>query len=188
MAGALGMPLAGYTAVLLNNTVVPVWYATHRTLPPFFVASGTAAAAGLLELTCRDGAERRVVHRLGLAARAAELVAGIAVEREAGRVERVARPLRDRRLGRTLARRRGDVGGGPGRSGCCRAAPARARRAGAVLAALGSLAARAAIVEAGTRSARDPRATFELQRSGLGGESVTGRAAVTGPGGRRATG
>jgi hypothetical protein len=181
------MPLAGYTAVLLNNTVVPVWYATHRTLPPFFVASGTAAAAGLLELTGRHGAERRVVHRLGLAARAAELAAGIAVEREAGRVERVARPFRTGASG-ALWR----AGAGMSAAGLVLGlAPRRARaarRAGALLAALGSLAARAAIVEAGTRSARDPRATFELQRGGLGGASVTGRAAVTGPGGRRATG
>ena len=181
------MPLAAYTAVLLNSTVVPVRYATHRTLPPFFVASGTAAATGMLELTRLDGGERRVVHRLGLAARAAELAAGYAVEREAGRVERVARPLRTGASGASWRAGAGMTAAGLVLGALPRRARA-ARRAGAALAALGALAARAAVLEAGTRSARDPRATFELQRSGMGGASVTGRAGVTGPGGRRATG
>jgi formate-dependent nitrite reductase membrane component NrfD len=185
-AGALGMPLAGYTAVLLNNTVVPVWYATHRTLPPFFVASGTVAATGLLELTRLSAPERRVVHRLGVAARVADLLTARAVEREAGRVERVARPLRDGASGALWRASSGMVGASLALGLLPRRARA-ARRAGAVLGALGSLAARVAIVQAGVRSARDPRATFELQRAGLGGASATGRAAVSGPGGRRAT-
>ena len=33
----------------------------------------------------------------------------------------------------------------------------------------------------------DPRATFEMQRAGHGAKQVTGRAAVVGPGDRRAT-
>jgi formate-dependent nitrite reductase membrane component NrfD len=187
IAGALGMPLAGYTAVLLNNTVVPVWYSTHRTLPPLFVASGAVAGTGVLELMRLSEPERRVVHRLGVAARAADLVAGRAVRREAGRVERVARPLRTGASGALWQAGAGLTAAGLALGLLPRRAR-RARRAGASLGALGALATRAAVFEAGVRSARDPRATFELQRAGLGGASVTGRAGVTGPEGRRATG
>jgi formate-dependent nitrite reductase membrane component NrfD len=185
-AGALGMPLAGYTAVLLNNTVVPVWYATHRTLPPFFVASGTVAATGMLELTRLSAPERRVVHRLGVAARVADVLAARAVDREAGRVERVARPLRTGASG-ALWRAASAMTAASLALGLLPRRARGARRAGAALGALASLAARVAIFQAGVRSARDPRATFELQRAGLGGASATGRAAVAGPGGRRAT-
>src|SRR5205807_3058455 len=38
-AGALGAPLAGYTAVLLTNTAVPVWEQPRRSFPPLLVAS-----------------------------------------------------------------------------------------------------------------------------------------------------
>ena len=52
----------------------------------------------------------------------------------------------------------------------------------------GSLALRLAVFHAGRASADDPRASFALQRAGGGGAAAVGRPAVTGPGGRRATG
>jgi hypothetical protein len=51
-----------------------------------------------------------------------------------------------------------------------------------VLGTAGALGMRMAIFYAGVASARDPRATFEHQRSGHGAFEVTGEAAVSGPG------
>lgn len=83
-AGGLGLPLAGYTAVLLTNTAVPVWNQSRRALPVLFVSSAVTSLVSVLELTDLDGHEVGVVRRLGLVSRLAELAAGVAVEAEAG--------------------------------------------------------------------------------------------------------
>ena len=49
--GLLGMPLAGYTAVLITNTAVPLWQGTHQSLPLLFMASSTVGA-GLSKKAC----------------------------------------------------------------------------------------------------------------------------------------
>lgn len=46
VAGVLGGPLAGYTAVLLANTSNPTWNDAKKHLPYVFVSSASAAAAG----------------------------------------------------------------------------------------------------------------------------------------------
>lgn len=46
LAGLLGGPLAGYTAVLLANTSNPTWNDARRHLPYVFVSSAAAASAG----------------------------------------------------------------------------------------------------------------------------------------------
>src|SRR5207245_946794 len=51
VSGMAGVPLSGYTAVLLSNTAVPLWQQTRKALPPLFVASAMSAAASLLQLT-----------------------------------------------------------------------------------------------------------------------------------------
>src|SRR5207249_919553 len=89
-AGAVGLPLAGYTAVLLSNTAVPVWSQSRRSLPALFVSSAISSAASLLELMTLSPHEARIVHRFGVAGKVGELAAINAVENEAGRVERVA--------------------------------------------------------------------------------------------------
>src|SRR5438132_7597521 len=66
-AGAFGLPLAGYTAVLLANTAVPLWRASAATLPPLFVASAVTSAASALELCEVNPFEARVVRRFGVA-------------------------------------------------------------------------------------------------------------------------
>ena len=158
------MPLAGYTAVLLNHTVVPVWEQPRRSLAPFFVASGATSAASLLDLMRLDAHEDRVVRRFGLLARVAELAAAAAVEREAGRRPRVARPLRE---GLSGALWRTSTALSAASLGLSLLPRTRRRRALAGLAgAGGSLAARYAMFHAGLASARDPRASFELQRAG----------------------
>jgi hypothetical protein len=179
-AGVLGGPLAGYTAVLISNTAVPVWQATRRSSPPAFIASSMSAAAGLLQLMRLSPREGRIVRRFAVAGTVAELAAEQVLEREAARVERVARSLHPGRAGLLL--RAAKVLSAA--SLALNLAPGRSRwrtRASGLTGALGSLAFKWGLFEAGRASARDPRATFHQQRAGFGGAEVTGRAAVAGP-------
>jgi hypothetical protein len=185
-AGFTGMPLTGYTAVLLANTAVPVWQASRRSLPVLFTASAVSGAASLLDLLDLGEREQRVVRRYGLAGKLAELAAMLAVERDAGRVERVGRPLREGVAG-ALWRASKAFGTAslafsllPGRG--------RGKRTlSGLLGTMGSLALRFAVFHAGRASARDPRATFRQQRAGYGAAEAAGVAAVTGVQGRQAT-
>ena len=176
-AGLAGIPLSGYTAVLVSNTAVPVWQATRRSTPPLFMASGVAAAAALLQMMELSDKESRIVRRFAVAGAVAELASGVAVEREAGTVERVARPLHEGTAGMLLKAAKGLTAAGllltllPGRwrwkrflAGC--------------LGTAGAIAVKFGIFEAGKASARDPRATFHQQRAGHGAAEVTGRAAA----------
>lgn len=163
-AAALGLPLAGYTAVLLGNTAVPVWQASRKSLPPLFIGtsmSGLAALFGLLPLEPR---ERQVVDRFGTVGKVVDLVSMAAVERDAGEVEMVARPLREGLSGtlwktaKALTVASLALSVLPGRSTAKRVASG-------LLATAGALALRFAVFQAGKASARDPRATFKRQRS-----------------------
>jgi hypothetical protein len=172
-AAVLGMPLAGYTAVLLCNTAVPVWQATHRTLPLFFMASATAAAGSLLSLLPHGPHEARVLRPYRLAGKVAELVTGYAVQRDAARVSEVARPLHEGLPGALWKTSRACSAAGllldvlPGRQ--------RWKQVAAdVLTTAGALAARFALFHAGKVSARNPQATFQGQRQGLGAAEVAG--------------
>jgi formate-dependent nitrite reductase membrane component NrfD len=179
-AGVMGLPMTGYTAVLLANTAVPVWQQTRRTLPPLFVASAVCAAASLLQLMDLSAEEEGVVRRFAVAGAVGDLLAERAVERAAGEVEQVAKPLHEGRSGMLLRAAKACTVAGlavnllPGRS--------RGKRALAgLLGAMGAAAVKFGVVEAGIASARDPRATFRNQRAGRGGAEVTGRQAVAGP-------
>jgi hypothetical protein len=129
--------------------------------------------------------EAEIVHRFGVTAKVAELAAMTAVERDAARVERVARPLKEGRSGLLLKAAKVATAASltlsllPGRH--------KGRRvAAAMLGTAGALCYKFGIFYAGQPSARDPRATFRLQRAGHGGAEVTGTAAVTGPRDERA--
>ena len=186
-AGLAGLPLAGYTAVLLSNTAVPAWQATRRSLPLLFVSSAVASAASLLELTDLDEREERIVHRYGVAGKIGELAAATAVQKDADVVERVGKPFHEGLSGSLWRTSKALTGASlvlsvlPGKS------PWK-RKAGALLGTAGAIMLRFAVFHAGKASTRDPRATFEQPRAGRGGAEATGVAAVTGPDGRRATG
>jgi len=162
-AGFAGLPLTGYTAVLVSDTVVPIWRESRKSLPMLFVASSTGAACSVLEAGAFTEKELKAVRRLGTIAQVAELVATKAVEKEAGRVERVARPYNEGVSGTlwkastslTVASLAVDTITGSKRGG---------RIAAALLGTVGSACLRVAVWQAGRASARDPRATFELQR------------------------
>jgi len=185
-AGTGGLPLSGYTAALVSNSAVPIWQAVRTSLPPLFVGSAMNGAASLLEMMDLTDEEARVVKRFGVAGKVAELIAAEAVQKDAEEVERVGRPLKEGLSGSLWHLAKGATAASlaisllPGRGRW-------KRRLAGLLGTIGALSVRFAIFYAGIASARDPRATFEQQRAGLGAADVTGRSAVTGPGDERAT-
>jgi len=164
LAGLFGIPLSGYTAVLISNTVIPVWHEARTSLPSLFMGSAMAAAAQLMKLLPGKlpWQAYRVLNTFGTAGTIAELGAGYAVERQVSRVPTVGRPLNEGLSGFLWKTSRVMTVGGLvlsifGRS-------RKAHRAGALLGTAGAIALRFAIFHAGKASARDPRATFHLQR------------------------
>jgi formate-dependent nitrite reductase membrane component NrfD len=185
-AGAVGLPLAGYTAVLVSSTAVPVWSEIRRSLPVLFVASAVEGAAGLLQLLKLNAREESVARRFAVAGAAADLAAAAAVEQEAARVTGVDAALREGLAGSLLRAAKALAAS----SLALNLLPGRARwkrTVAGVVGVLGSLATKFGVFYAGQASARDPRASFRLQRAGRGAAEVTGRSAVTGPD-ERATG
>jgi formate-dependent nitrite reductase membrane component NrfD len=162
IAAALGLPHSAYTAVLLSNTAVPLWQQVRRSLPFLFVASAGTSAASLLALTDLTEAEDRIVGRFAAIAGAAEIGAGWALEHEAGRIQRVAAPLREGAAGSLWSASK--VLGAASLALALLPTGAALRRVGGVLGTAGALCLRFALFLAGKASARDPRATFEQQR------------------------
>jgi formate-dependent nitrite reductase membrane component NrfD len=165
LASALaGLPEAGYTAVVLADTAIPIWKGTRRSLPGLFVASSATSAAGLLELMDLDDRSRSAVRRFGLVARVAEAIAAKSFERDAMQVERVGLPLQHGLSGSLW--RASQIASLAGLALSFVRRDARSLRVvGGVLSIGGGLAARFAIFYAGFASARDPEATFEQQRA-----------------------
>jgi DMSO reductase anchor subunit len=162
-AGAIGLPLSGYTAVLLAGTAVPVWKESRRSMPLLFVASATGAACSLLEMGDFDERELTAVRRLGTVAQLSELALAQAVEKESARVPGVGRPYEEgisgtlwrTSTGLTVGSLVVDTLTGKSRPG---------RIGAALLGSLGSIALRFSLWFAGRASARDPHATFDSQR------------------------
>ena len=168
-AGAFGVPLAGYTAVLIANTAVPIWQEGARSLPALFYASAAASGAAAIELvpgvTSLGGERvRRMLTTFGTIGKVAELAVGFAWEHEVSRKSaRVAEPLKRGLSGKLWTASKILTGSSLVVSLLARRP--RTRAAAAVLASAGALALRFAVMEAGKASARDPRATFEPQRA-----------------------
>jgi formate-dependent nitrite reductase membrane component NrfD len=159
------MPLAGYTAVLLSNTAVPIWQGARRTMPPLFVASAIASGAAVLSLLHLSDREEAITHRFGTVGAVAELVATAALQRESAKIDEVGRPLREGVPGllwksaRTLTAASLVLGLLPRRWRW-------SRPASAVTAIAGGLSLRFALMQAGKASSRNPRATTQQQRAG----------------------
>lgn len=160
-AGGLGLPLAGYTAVLLTNTAVPVWNQSRRALPVLFVSSAVTSLVSVLELTHLDPREAGVVRRLGLASRLTELVAGVAVEAEAGEA---GVPYRQGLSGALYKAAQALI-----MASLVAAARGQGRRAlrsaAGILGTAGSLTLRFGVFHAGRASARDSRPSGPTPRA-----------------------
>ncbi|HEX4748819.1 MAG TPA: NrfD/PsrC family molybdoenzyme membrane anchor subunit [Bryobacteraceae bacterium] len=162
VAGLLGLPLAAYTGVLLVQTAVPIW--RNPLWSVFALCSGTAAASSFLELLPLNANEARAVELFGFIGKVGELVFAKQLETEVAKVERVARPLQDGFTGmlwqtsKVLVIASAIVSLAPGHS-------RKKRILAGILGTAAGVCVRFAYFYAGKRSARDPRATFEQQRS-----------------------
>ena len=137
-----GLVMSTYTGVLIGATAIPVWAKHKRVLPIHFGASAVASAVALLELL---GNDEPALNALGFAAAAFELWTGVKLEKQ-GEVT-------------DITTRTGGFFSGPLplllRLGSLKSK--RLRRVAAGSALLGSLLTRLAWIEAGKRSAKDPR-------------------------------
>lgn len=164
VSGFFGLALCTYTGVLVGNTAIPVWQEGRRVLPILFGASAASTAGGMLGMfNDLNARERRIVRAFTALGAAAEIACSKWMEHESSRVAQVGLPLK-RGLSGALWKSAGllslaalAVTIAPGRG--------RTKRViGGSLAALGSFALRFAVHYAGEASARDPKASFHLQR------------------------
>ncbi len=82
VAGVAGIPVAGYTGVLVASTAVPAWQEASTSMPALFMSSGVAGAASVLSLFPNDDETAAVLRRYGLWGKAGELATAAAVEHE----------------------------------------------------------------------------------------------------------
>ena len=164
VAGVLGIPLSGYTAVLISNSAVPLWHEARTSLPALFMGSAVAGAAQVLKLlpVKLPWRAHSAINTFGVAGSLTELAAGWVVEQDVRRVPRVGRPLDEGVPGALWKASKVLTVAGLALSLFGRSRTA--YRAGAILGTAGAIALRFAIFHAGKASARDPRAAFELQR------------------------
>lgn len=163
-SGVFGTALAGYTGVLVSNSVIPAWQAARRWMPVLFMASSMASAASILDLFYENERANRITFTFGNVGRLLELAASHKVEEAASAVPKVAEPFRKgatsllwkTATALTLA------------SLIASAIPSHSpkkRKVAGLLGALGSLCLRFAVHYISNASARDPRASFEQQRT-----------------------
>ncbi len=165
VAGALGLCLAGYTGVLVSNTVVPLWQQPHRLMPVLFLASGAASAASLLDFFDLNPVEQRAIAIFGAVGRLGELAASAALERSVATVPEVVKPLRSGFSGVLWKAAKAFTTASLVLSLWPR--PSRKlRTAIGIAGTAGALCVRFGIHYAGQRSAMNPRATFDQQRQG----------------------
>lgn len=169
-AAVLAGPLAAYTAALLSDTATPTWNAAREDLAFVFVSSAALASGGLAMVTT-SVPEAGPARRLAVLGVAGELVASKLMERRMDPV--AAEPLHEGRAGTMLAwSERLAVAGGLGTLLGGR------RRAVAAVSGLALLASSAltrfGVLEAGLRSAEDPRYTIEPQKARLAARRAAG--------------
>lgn len=169
-AAIFAPPLAAYTAVLLSDTAVPTWNATHRDLPFVFVSSASLASAGLAMVTTptRETAPARWMAAMGVVG---DLTAMKLMERRMDPVS--AEPLHHGGAGEKLRwSERLAVAGGVGAVLGGRHRPVAVASGLALLAA--SALTRFGVFEAGIESAKDPRYTIEPQKRRLAARRAAG--------------
>lgn len=165
-SGLLGVPLAGYTGVLISNSAVPVWQGARKTLPALFTASSVASVASLLELMPSEKSEEGPIKLISRVGKGAELATVVAMEREISHYPDVGGSLKEGAGGVLWKAGKGLAAAGfllsllPG-SG------RKKRIAAGLLGTAGAIAIRFALFEAGKESARNPQAVFEPQRAAL---------------------
>jgi DMSO reductase anchor subunit len=160
VAGALGLPVATYTAVLVSNTAVPVWSEARWELPLSFAASA-AASAGAAATVATPIEHAAPARRLAIGGAVVESAVTEVMEKRLGEL---GEPYREGASGRlaTAAKALTVAGGALMAVGAKRSRPVVAAGAAALLA--GSVCERWAVFRAGFASAKDPKHTIGPQR------------------------
>ncbi len=170
LAGLLGAPLAGYTAVLLSDTAMPTWNDAREDLPFVFVGSASIAASGLAMITTPVH-EARPARALAVIGTVGDVLATRTME---ARMDPVAvEPLTTGRPGWLMRwSERLAIAGGIGTllGGRNRAVAA---LSGAAL-VTASAFTRFGVFYAGQDSAKDPRYTVEPQKRRLAARRAAG--------------
>jgi hypothetical protein len=158
-AALLGLPLATYTAVLISNTVVPVWSEARRELP-FLFASSAAASAGAAAAALTPLDHGGPARRLAVGGVVGELVAREVMEKRLGEVGEPYEEGRPKRF--ATASKALNV------AGAALLATGRGKRgwtvAGAAMVLGGAICQRWSVYTAGFPSAQDPKYTVGPQR------------------------
>jgi formate-dependent nitrite reductase membrane component NrfD len=159
-AAALGPVMATYTGVLVSDTAVPAWVEARRELPALF-AAGAAASAGAAAVVAGPATAAGPARRLALAGAIAELGVQRAMERRLGAL---AEPYREGSAATFTKASRALTAGGAAAMALGGRRRAWLTRSGAVATLAGAACARFAVLDAGHRSATDPRHVVRQQR------------------------
>lgn len=169
-AGVFATPLAAYTAVLLADTAVPTWNASHRDLPFVFVSSASLASAGLAMVTTPT-AETGPARTMAVLGVLGDVTAMKLMERRMDPV--AAEPLHHGEPGRMLRlSEKLAIAGGIGALLGGRWRPVAVASGAALMAA--SALTRFGVFEAGIHSTEDPRYTVEPQKRRLAERRAAG--------------
>jgi formate-dependent nitrite reductase membrane component NrfD len=160
-AGASGLPMATYTAVLIANTAVPAWHVARRELP-FLFAAGAGASAGAAAAIATPRADAAPARRLTVLGVVGAQAAAVAMERRLGPL---AESYRSADAGRYRRLARGLMLGGALLVGTAGARSRAAAVAGGLAVLGGAAAERWSVFRAGFHSALDPRQTIDTQRA-----------------------
>jgi formate-dependent nitrite reductase membrane component NrfD len=173
-SGALGLPLASYTAALVANTSIPVWHHARYELPFLYVA-GAAVSAGAAAVMVSPVREASAARRLAIGGSVAEIALMKAMEHRLARTG-VGAPYHEGAAGALAKLATGLTAGGVALLAARghRSRPA-ATGAGALLTA-GAIAERWSVFRAGFQSAARPQDTVRLQRARIDSGLVRGAA------------
>ena len=161
-----GLYVGAYTGILLGATSVPMWARNVVLMGPTFLSSALSTGLSAISLVLHLGGwgERRTLEALRRAERASLIVEAGLIAASLIRMGRWGRPLYSKKLAPLFVG--GTILGGilaPLALLSGRASRPRGLLA-SVLALLGGLALRFAMIEGGRLSARDPQATFTFAR------------------------
>ena len=160
VAAALGPVMATYTGVLVSDTAVPAWVEARDELPALF-AAGAATSAGAAAVVAGPAGATGPARRLAVLGAVAEMVAQRAMERRLGPL---AEPYREGLAGRLARGSTALTAAGAASMAIGGRRRPRLARIGGVAALAGAACARFAVLEAGRRSATDPRHVVRQQR------------------------
>ena len=163
ISGIAGAALAGYTGVLVSNTVIPVWQESRQWMPVLFIASSAASAASFLDLLDREQAAVHVTRWFGTAGRLVEFAAAKRIESLASATPRVGHPFRNG-ASAFWWKAASALTAGSLVASLLPFPQRRKRRLAGLLGAAGSLCLRLAVHSLSKASASDAKAAFQQQR------------------------